>query len=204
MTRPRTISAALTTALSLMLVTSGCAQPAPQPTPTVVEVNQSDRLTIPGDTAGNDTTCTAGYVDKRAGVILTAGHCGDDGDMVKDSRGRVIGQIQRHDGNDVARVAVDGQLIGVNRVSGRGFDHAKSVKGDRVCMRGAVSVMKRCGVVSRERGSTVRVDRSMVGVHGDSGAPVWSERGFVGIYTGFTSTVDGKNVYATVERVPYL
>lgn len=201
MTRLRSTTTTLAAVLILMLAVSGCAQPAQHPAPRIVEVSQADRLTIPNDTVGKDTTCTAGYVDTRAGVILTAGHCGDDGDTVKDHRGRIIGTMQRRKGHDVARVIVDGKLSGVNSASGRGFDHSESIKGKRVCMRGAVSALMRCGVVHRQQGSTMRVDSSLAGVHGDSGAPVWSALGLVGIYTGVVSSVDGKTMFATVERV---
>lgn len=157
-----------------------------------------------GDVVVNErtgATCVIGWVDRPKALAYTAGHCGATGDTFSKSSVPVGTFRTPYEGlpgaNDWGRIVLDGRVKpGRNAISGERV--ARSVSpGDTVCRleRGGGA---RCATLrSLLIDGTLTTAPNFRGSPGESGSPVWSAAGFVGIYTGFF--LDG---LAAVVRLP--
>ncbi|OHF40301.1 hypothetical protein [Corynebacterium sp. HMSC074A01] len=156
-------------------------------------------------------SCTLGYVDRRAGIGYTAGHCGFAGQPVLNTRRQIIGYFEsstmitrkanlyldygaqifpelgkytyRGPMADTARIRfVPGVTVGGNSLSGDRIVPLREIRsGDKVCATGISSRRVSCGVVDRVHGQTIFAHHTGLR-HGDSGGPAWIPgKGFIGV-----------------------
>jgi hypothetical protein len=137
-------------------------------------------------------TCTIGYVDVRARIAFTAGHCRGEGPSTT-AGGTVLGQalMWRDDasGNPSitrGRYVTDFEVIGLApgvqarsaMADGRSLmldDAVDARSGQTVCVQGVVSG-RSCGVVDVEANGWFTMNGPLRVTRGDSGAPVYVER----------------------------
>lgn len=192
------LSITLVTVASSTTLTAAEAQTEAQS----IVVNQGDRILI-----GNSSSCTAGYIDNKAGTLLTAAHCGSPGEKVyvKNSLGiyKNIGVMEgnpnyntNHYRNDFAYVKLNSGVTGENIYSGDTRITPEDVEvGDRFCSIGASSPVLKCGVVRTVNDKILISNREGGGIKGDSGGPGWIPgKGFFGVYSFFFG---GENKYPT-------
>lgn len=181
-------------------------------------VNQGDRIMTP---VLANLTCTLGYVDRRAGVAYTAGHCGFAGAAIANTRGQIIGyfeasnmlasvytipvayaaefmpslrpQVSAGPTADIARIRfVPGVVAGANTFSGDRIVPLQEVRrGDKLCAVGSQSRRVSCGSVDRVNGDATFAFHRGL-IPGDSGGPSWIPgKGFVGVTSGTYANMAG-------------
>lgn len=155
--------------------------------------------------------CTLGYVDKRARVGYTAGHCGLAGQPVLNTRMQIIGYFEsstlitrkanlyvdyagqifpelakytyRGPLKDMARIRfVPGVSLAGNPLSGDRIVPLREIRGgDKVCATGVASRRVSCGTVQHVHGQTIFAHHNGLR-NGDSGGPAWIPgKGFIGV-----------------------
>ena len=144
--------------------------------------------------AADRTSCTIGYVDSQ--TALTAAHCLGQGGRVFDYAGHLVGTGQPLAGRDVALIRRPGTTLTGSRQ--QPVAALPVVAGDHVCFASRVLGAQTCGHVVSVDGSLARVAPPLRGAPGDSGGAVWSDRGFVGVYTGVVESSIGDVLYSTV------
>lgn len=141
-------------------------------------------------------SCTVGYVDSR--VVVTAGHCFDEGERVYTEYGEVVGNAHIIMGRDLA--VVRRGVLSAGGLRTQRVDRGLS-RGERVCMSSRVSGEVSCGRVTGGDADTLRIEPALEGRPGDSGSEVRSDGGIVGIYTGVVESDSGKPLYSTAARL---
>lgn len=152
----------------------------------------------------NETTghqCAVSYVDKRAGRVFTAGHCGSTGDKM-----RVFGRYGEfysagdHGEKDWGYVSIPRYAL----LPHRQVAWSPSVPpiGTTVCFQSKLYGV-RCGKVQTSTDAMFTADPSATGVKGDSGTPAILNGRVVGIYTGMRVKEDGL-MEAVFVRPPVL
>ncbi|MBL7284739.1 hypothetical protein FPH17_10350 [Corynebacterium godavarianum] len=186
-------------------------------------VKQGDRIRV--QRLLWDFNCTLGYVDPRAGVGYTAGHCGLPGEPVLNANYQIIGHFEASNGlsmnlniplayaadvvpslmpqvsrgmlADVARIRFNpGVVAGGNAFSGDRVVPLGEVRhGDRICAVGAQSQRVVCGTVDKVNGDTTYAFQHGL-IPGDSGGPAWIPgKGFVGVNSGGSTNMAGTEGY---------
>lgn len=136
------------------------------------------------------TTCLIAYADRSHDRLFTAGHCGATGDRFS-FEGQEIGVFST--GFAGLPGAGDWGLIHLNEraAAGQNIVTGDRVAGDadlspgtRVC-RLAGDQAVACGPLEEQAApGLLLASPHLRGFPGDSGGPVWSVDGFVGVYTG--------------------
>lgn len=174
----------------LAIPVSGHAQTDP------ITINQGDQITsdqtILNGAIYIGNPCTIGYVEP--GKAWTAAHCANNGNPVRNSRGRVIGTIVHTNPNDSTSYSVyhDTAYIALNsNVRAGQNSHESQVSevvpsaGDRVCLYSRTSDSTRCGTVDQVSPTAKKEYVSISGAdanQGDSGGPAWVPgQGFIGV-----------------------
>lgn len=200
------IAAAVISASVLVTPAPGDAQTAP------ITINQGDKIISDhtflngGIYIGND--CTIGYVEP--GKAWTAAHCANNGNPVKNSEGRVIGNIVHTNPNDSTDYSIyhDTAYIELNsNVRAGQNSHASQVSevvpsaGDQVCLYSRTSGSTRCGTVDHVSPTAKKEYVNISGTsvnQGDSGGPAWVPgQGFIGVVS--STSLSSGNVF--ISRV---
>lgn len=191
------IAAFIMSASVLATPASVHAQTAP------ITINQGDQITsdqtILNGAIYVGNPCTIGYVEP--GKAWTAAHCANNGNPVKDSRGRVIGTIVHTNPNDSNRYSVyhDTAYIALNsNVRAGQNSHESQVSevvpsaGDQVCLYSRTSDSTRCGTVDYVSPTAKKEYVAISGAianQGDSGGPAWVPgQGFIGVISSKSSS----------------
>lgn len=189
-----------------------------------ITINQGDQITsdqtILNGAIYVGNPCTIGYVEP--GKAWTAAHCANNGNPVRDSRGRVIGTIVHTNPNDSNNYSVyhDTAYIALNsNVRAGQNSHESQVSevipsaGDRVCLYSRTSDSTRCGTVDHVSPTAKKEYVFISGAsanQGDSGGPVWVPgQGFIGVISArssngnlFISRVDSSQVNHHIGTSP--
>lgn len=223
-----TVRAALGGAMAAFAVAVMVPITSAHAAPATVHVYPGDTIYIEHvtDTAREDSMCTAGPIIRLPGdvpAILTAGHCGDDGDLVSWKApwgGEVpLGNLVRPINRMIGLVMHDYAVIPINvenvRIDiGRRYaptGYLSLYELEDFGNRGAVSICSvgsktgsRCGTLYSVNTRTQRVLSNMVAGNGDSGGPVYLTRPngvteVLGILRGREDAIDKRAVTVPIE-----
>lgn len=146
----------------------------------------SDASIHPGDeiTLSNGKTCTVGAVTQRGSMlhILTAGHCGEEGDIITAGgfslsvKQSISNGIGKQDTLHAMGMGVGSSTLPVNGGQLKIKGSSRPKVGQTVCSLGAQSGWK-CGKVTLVEGTSFATDFCVI--PGDSGSPVITEDGFL-------------------------
>jgi hypothetical protein len=166
------------------------------------------------DSATGSRTCTLGFlftgVDGYARGV-TAGHCGEVGEMATTTSGNSVGKIAKQGRGDLALIdirtdlRVFGKIPGIGEVRGVITPEEINRTQPLLCKRGIASGLV-CGHLTAPAESTFFV-MSGGSVSGDSGSPVWAtaEDGSLraaGIVSGVMD--DGSGDAYIIPIAPYM
>lgn len=170
-------------------------------------VSQGDTIYVKDDDAGIFyTKCTLGFIDQANRVGYTAGHCVRDGEMVYDSELRELGVghvIAYNDTDDRGWIEFrEDADLGENQFSGDAV--WKPVIGERACIYGNTTRTVQCSTIADVTDSEeIIFDTTVTSQKGDSGGPIWNDKGPIGVINGYltdSSTGEVKGVYGASLR----
>ena len=159
-----------------------------------------------GEGVTETKSCTVGYVARN--YAITAGHCAEDGSTVFNNKGDEIGvfstSYKKAQDRDIGYVYfLPNVEKGSNKYSGEAIADLDSLRiGGSVKAYGMASDRVREGKAVGASGAAIITDQAASGINGDSGGPVWTDKGLIGIYSstyvfkdkaytgGFTSIED--------------
>lgn len=160
-------------------------------------VAQGDVIYVKSDEAGvTYTQCTLGFIDADSRVGYTAGHCVHDGESVYDSELRELGVgyvIAYNDTDDRGWIEFrDDAELGPNKFSGDAV--WKPNIGENACVYGAVTDAVQCSTIADITDSEeIIFDTTVTSQKGDSGGPIWNDKGPIGVINGYlTDSVTGE------------
>lgn len=160
-------------------------------------VAQGDVIYVKSDEAGvTYTQCTLGFIDADSRVGYTAGHCIHDGETVYDSELRELGVghvIAYNDTDDRGWIEFrDDAELGPNEFSGDAV--WKPNIGEKACVYGAVTDTVQCSTIADITDSEeIIFDTTVTSQKGDSGGPIWNDKGPIGVINGYlTDSVTGE------------
>lgn len=189
--RPR-----IAAAIAAMCIAGGIVTPAPAVAQTL-SITQGDRI-LTDLHEGGRVGCTAGYLDRNIRTLRVVGHCshGQNGNIVRDTYGRVIGRVihneykgQAQPKTDISVISINPDVqIGGNIYSGDRWAPPREIRpGDRLCSRSSKMNTTLCGNVLYVDGNAIIATKNAGGIPGDSGGPGWVPgKGFIGSYVGVT------------------
>lgn len=166
-------------------------------------LNQASAVYFPiPDDAENRKKCTIGDINYMNDTLATAAHCVTGEQVAYDERGKRIGEVEINKQNDTAIIHPDDKRsIGENNITNNAIDY-NPTPGKQVCMQGAVTENEVCGEIKAiNSGGEIIIHADMAGKQGDSGAPVYSEQGIIGLYSGvYTNDETGEitSAYAQI------
>lgn len=159
-----------------------------------IKVSATDKIVIIHRSGSDPSTCTVGFVftgtdgEPRA---ITAGHCGEAGDVVQTADHRTIGRIAEtsfvESGTDAMRfnsrdtalvsftpgaVTVEDEIPGVGRVNAIAEREDAERANPVACKLGQATGLT-CGPLISIKTPSPMLAFRMASANGDSGAPVW-------------------------------
>lgn len=156
--------------------------------------------------------CTIGYVDLTNKSVLTAAHCGKQGERIYTASGTYIGELNHikddYDSydSDIATILIENNNIVLveNQYSNTTMVSRNDVHvGAPVCSYGETSRRISCGEIVRREGNTVY--SNIVGTRkGDSGGALWlrDTGDFVGIVSAILPIYKGSStIVGTISNM---